>query len=290
MLSQTTKETKVPHRSLRPSTGQTTATPAGDSVGAQPARPRRGRVLLVEDEQDLVSSLSYSLHAAGYQVASALDGTTALRLATEQPPDIVLLDLMLPDISGLEICRRIRASRQPQPIVIMVTARGEEADRVVGFEEGADDYLVKPFSVRELVLRMEARQRALLDESASQSAAHNMGQIAIGCLEVDSDSHQVFVRGNEVHVSALEMRLLLHLLEVPGKVRYRRQLLTEVWGYHPEVSSRTLDTHVKRLRQKLAEAGSYIHTVRGVGYRIVAQPAPTGARPSAGTDRDQPAR
>jgi two-component system phosphate regulon response regulator PhoB len=248
-------------------------------------------VLLVEDEEDLVSSLSYSLQAAGYQVSSAVDGTTALRLATEQSPDIVLLDLMLPDISGLDVCRRIRANSQShQPIVIMVTARGEEVDRVVGFEVGADDYLVKPFSVRELLLRMEARQRALPDENDFGSAAPSKGRITIGNLDVDADSHQVFVGGNEIHVSALEMRLLMHLLEVPGKVHYRRELLTEVWGYHPEVSSRTLDTHVKRLRKKLAEAGSYIHTVRGVGYRIVAQSAPKGSRPSAGTDHDQPAR
>jgi two-component system phosphate regulon response regulator PhoB len=228
----------------------------------------------VEDEVDLVTSLSYSLKAAGYEVCSALDGTAALRLATAQPPDIVLLDLMLPDISGLEVCRRIRASSQtPQPIVIMVTARGEEVDRVVGFEVGADDYLVKPFSVRELLLRMEARQRALPDENSSPLSTPSKPRITIGNLEIDSDSHQVFVNGNEVHVSALEMHLLLHLLAVPGKVRYRRELLTEVWGYHPEVSSRTLDTHVKRLRQKLGDVGAYLHTVRGVGYRIAAQPA-----------------
>jgi two-component system phosphate regulon response regulator PhoB len=238
----------------------------------------------VEDEADLATSLSYNLEAAGYQVSSAMDGTAALRLATAQPPDIVLLDLMLPDISGLEVCRRIRASGQtPQPIVIMVTARGEEVDRVVGFEVGADDYLVKPFSVRELLLRMEARQRAqsVADEHehvGTAGAAPGKARITIGNLEVDSDSHQVFVNGSEVHVSALEMRLLLHLLAVPGKVRYRRELLTEVWGYHPEVSSRTLDTHVKRLRQKLGEVGAYIHTVRGVGYRIVAQSATSEPR------------
>ena len=128
--------------------------------GAETARRCKGRVLLVEDEADLVTSLSYSLEAAGYEVQSALDGTTALRLAAARPPEIVLLDLMLPDMSGLEVCRRIRASGQtPQPIVIMVTARGEEVDRVVGFEVGADDYLVKPFSVRELLLRMEHRAR-----------------------------------------------------------------------------------------------------------------------------------
>jgi two-component system phosphate regulon response regulator PhoB len=137
---------------------------------------------------------------------------------------------------------------------------------------------------------MEARQRALPDENDSASAAPSKGRITIGRLDVDADCHQVFVGGNEIHVSALEMRLLMHLLEVPGKVRYRRELLTEVWGYHPEVSSRTLDTHVKRLRQKLADAGGYIHTVRGVGYRIVAQAVAKGGRPSAGTDHDQPAR
>jgi two-component system phosphate regulon response regulator PhoB len=279
VLSQTRKATELPG-ALTPKTPTGRgAEPAGSprATGAETAPQRKGRVLLVEDEEDLVKSLSYSLEAAGYQVCSALDGTTALQLATAQPPDIVLLDLMLPDISGLEVCRRIRGGGQlPQPIVIMVTARGEEVDRVVGFEVGADDYLVKPFSVRELLLRMEARQRALPDEHDATPAtgcAPGKGRITVGNLEVDPDSHQVFINGDEIHVSALEMRLLLHLLAQPGKIRYRRELLTEVWGYHPEVSSRTLDTHVKRLRQKLAEAGAHIHTVRGVGYRIVAQAA-----------------
>ena len=276
MLFRTTKETEET-RSLmtRTPTGHgAQPTRAPQPLSAETARRCKARVLLVEDEADLATSLSYNLEADGYQVSSAMDGTAALRLATAQPPDIVLLDLMLPDISGLEVCRRIRASGQtPQPIVIMVTARGEEVDRVVGFEVGADDYLVKPFSVRELLLRMEARQRALPDGHSSPLSAPGKPRITIGNLEIDSDSHQVFVNGNEVHVSALEMRLLLHLLAVPGKVRYRRELLTEVWGYHPEVSSRTLDTHVKRLRQKLGDVGAYLHTVRGVGYRIAAQPA-----------------
>ena len=235
MLSPTTKETEEPRRlTPRTPTGQgISADPASRPPvpGAETARRRKGRVLLVEDEADLVSSLSYSLEAAGYQVRSALDGTAALQLAAAQPPDIVLLDLMLPDMSGLEVCRRIRASGQmPQPIVIMVTARGEEVDRVVGFEVGADDYLVKPFSVRELLLRMEARQRAqsMLDEqehgvTLAAGIAPGKGRIALGNLEVDPDSHQVFVDGSEVHVSALEMRLLLNLLAVPGKVRYPRK-------------------------------------------------------------------
>jgi two-component system phosphate regulon response regulator PhoB len=288
VLSQTTKETEQPHSLMARTPTGTGAEPASGAraPGADTARRRKGRVLLVEDEIDLVTSLSYSLEAAGYQVQSALDGTTALQLAAGQPPDIVLLDLMLPDISGLEVCRRIRASSQThQPIVIMVTARGEEVDRVVGFEVGADDYLVKPFSVRELLLRMEARQRAQPvpeehehDAAPAAGAGPGKARIILGNLEVDRDSHQVFVSGNEVHVSALEMRLLLHLLAVPGKVRYRRELLTEVWGYHPEVSSRTLDTHVKRLRQKLADAGAYIHTVRGVGYRIFERPAASEPR------------
>jgi len=294
--TETTHETDPPASLTAQNPARMGAVPASPQPpGGETARRHKGRVLLVEDEADLVSSLSYSLEAAGYQVQSALDGTTALKLAAARLPDIVLLDLMLPDISGLEVCRRIRASGQmPQPIVIMVTARGEELDRVVGFEVGADDYLVKPFSVRELLLRMEARRRA---QSAPEepeaprepaaapaaSASPGKGRIALGDLAVDPDSHQVFVCGNEVHVSALEMRLLLHLLAVPGKVRYRRELLTEVWGYHPEVSSRTLDTHVKRLRQKLADAGAYIHTVRGVGYRIV-------AKPSVSDQRKRPAR
>ena len=235
MLFPTTKETESPHGLMPPTTtsqGATTQPASGPHApGEQTTHRHKGRVLLVEDEEDLVTSLSYSLQAAGYQMSSALDGATALRLATAQPPDIVLLDIMLPDMSGLEVCRRIRASgHTPRPIVIMVTARGEEVDRVVGFEVGADDYLVKPFSVRELLLRMEARQRAQCapDEHITPpaaSSAANQGRITVGNLEVDPDSHQVFVNDIEIHVSALEMRLLLHLLEMPGRVRYRRQLL-----------------------------------------------------------------
>ena len=257
MLSQTTRETDAKLAS------------DAHNHGVKTARSRKARVLLVEDEEDLVSSLSYSLHAAGYQVSSALDGTTALRLATEQSPDIVLLDLMLPDISGLDVCRRIRASSQShQPIVIMVTARGEEVDRVVGFEVGADDYLVKPFSVREVLLRVQA----VLRRASSSGEADTGEPVIFGRLRIDYTAHRTWVDDQEVSLTALEMRLLWTLYQRRGRVQSRGTLLDDVWDADPENNTRTVDTHVKRLREKLGAAGDYVETVRGVGYRFAAEP------------------
>jgi two-component system phosphate regulon response regulator PhoB len=186
-------------------------------------------------------------------------------------PDLVLLDVMLPDISGLDICRRIHQMQAAQrAIVVILSARVEESDRVAGFEAGADDYVVKPFNVRELVLRIEARlkTRDALFESDEQKRAVKSEFLKVGVLTVDEMAHRVFVGGQEVHVSVMEMRLILHLLQAPGRMCTRRKLLTDVWGYHPEVSSRTVDTHIKRLRDKLGEAADLLQTVRGIGFRL----------------------
>jgi two-component system phosphate regulon response regulator PhoB len=235
------------------------------------------RVLVIEDEADLRSLLSYNLEAWGYEVRAVESGRGGLRAFDEFTPDLVLLDLMLPDMSGIEVCRRIRAKPQTTaPIVVMLTARGDEIDRVAGFEVGADDYLVKPFSVRELMLRMSARLKARgADAPRSEEAAPPVAgdrrerrRFVLGPLEVDPDGYHVYVEGREVHVSALEMRLLIHLFESQGYVRSRKDLLTEVWGYQPDVNSRTVDAHVKRLRDKLGRAGRLIETVRGLGYRL----------------------
>jgi two-component system phosphate regulon response regulator PhoB len=230
------------------------------------------RVLVIEDEPDLRELLTYNLEAAGFRVQATERGLDGLAAVQGFAPDIILLDLMLPDIPGTEVCRRIRAGEPAtqQPAIMMLTAKGDEIDRVVGFELGADDYVVKPFSVRELVLRvnaiLRARGRPPLPERATAPSTRR--RYIVGPLEVDVDGYHVFVEGDEVHVSAMEMRLLVYLIEHRGRVRSREDLLEDVWGYKPGVSTRTVDTHVKRLRDKLGAAGSLVETVRGTGYRL----------------------
>jgi two-component system, OmpR family, phosphate regulon response regulator PhoB len=235
------------------------------------------RVLVVEDEPDLRELLTYNLEAAGFTVHAADKGLDGLAETASFVPDVILLDLMLPDIPGTEVCRRIRAADRsvPQPAIVMLTAKGDEIDRVVGFELGADDYVVKPFSVRELVLRVSAilrsRGRPGPSETNGASAPAARRRYVVGPLEVDVDGYHVFVSGDEVHMSAMEMRLLIYLVEHRGRVRSREDLLEDVWGYKPGVSTRTVDTHVKRLRDKLGDAGSLVETVRGMGYRLSAE-------------------
>jgi two-component system phosphate regulon response regulator PhoB len=241
-------------------------------------RGNAARVVVIEDETDLRNLLCYNLQAWGYEAKGVETGEKGLAQVVQFRPELVLLDVMLPDLSGIEVCRRIRAlSEVPQPVVVMLTARGDEMDRVVGFEVGADDYMVKPFSVRELMLRMSARLKARGAEAqpaskpAKAAAPPARRRLVAGSLEVDPDGHHVHVGGEEVPVSALEMRILVYLFEARGIVRTRHDLLTQVWGYQPDVNSRTVDTHVKRLRQKLGAAGALIETVRGLGYRLTDQ-------------------
>jgi len=240
-------------------------------------RGNAARVVVIEDEADLRNLLCYNLQAWGYEARAAETGEKGLKQVIDFHPALVLLDVMLPDVSGIEVCRRIRGLADiPQPVVVMLTARGEEMDRVVGFEVGADDYMVKPFSVRELMLRMSARLKARASTpppppKAEKPAVPTRRRLVAGSLEVDPDGHHVYVAGGEVAVSALEMRILVYLFDARGIVRTRHDLLTQVWGYQPEVNSRTVDTHVKRLRQKLGDAGALIETVRGLGYRLTDQ-------------------
>jgi two-component system phosphate regulon response regulator PhoB len=254
------------------------------------ASSERERVLVVEDESDLSSSLAYALRANGYEVQVADRGELALRALDTFQPDLVLLDIMLPDMSGLEICRKVRSSADNhQPAVVILSARVQEIDRVVGFEVGADDYVVKPFSVRELMLRIEARLRmrkAAMQPPASAPAEMPEASLTLRNLRVEEAAHRVFVDDSEVHVSALEMRVLLYLFKSPGRMRKRRELLTEVWGYHPEVASRTVDTHIKRLRDKLGAASDLLQTVRGVGFRL-ADPRESGAGQEDGTSDEE---
>ena len=220
-------------------------------------------VLIVEDDPDLAATLCYNFERAGYSTRVAHRGCDALRLAQQTPlPALVLLDVMLPDISGTEICRRLRADAKTSTLrIIMLTAKGEEIDRVVGFELGADDYVVKPFSVRELLLRA----RAILRRGPEPV---DEGQVKIfGRLRLDEVAHKVWVDDEEVILTVLEFRLLVTFLSRRGRVQTRDVLLNDVWGMSADLTTRTVDTHVKRLRQKIGAAGNYIETLRGVGYR-----------------------
>jgi two-component system phosphate regulon response regulator PhoB len=224
-------------------------------------------VLVVDDERDLVRTLEYNLEKAGFATRSAETGAEALERAFETPvPDLILLDLMLPDMPGTDVCKRLRADRRTAGIaIVMLTAKDEEIDRVVGFEVGADDYVVKPFSVRELLLRVRAVLRRSQAPTAPESAE---GIVTFGRLRIDAGAHRVWVDEEEVMLTALELRLVSLLLQRKGRVQSRGQLLDDVWGIQAELTTRTVDTHVKRLRQKLGAAGTYVETVRGVGYRF----------------------
>lgn len=219
-------------------------------------------ILIVDDEADLASLVEFNLKQAGLETAVALTGEQALALASRSKPDLVLLDLMLPDISGRDVCRRLRANPQTRDVpIVMLTARGEEADRVQGFEVGADDYVTKPFSPRELVLRVKAILRRA-------GAGTTQERVVLGPLELDLGAHRAYVGGDEVELTALEFKLLHHLMSRPGRVQTREQLLSDVWGISSPLETRTVDTHVMRLREKLGEARDFVETVRGVGYRM----------------------
>ncbi len=224
-----------------------------------------GLILIVEDERDLATTLEYNLEREGFQTRVAHGGEEAIALALKPPhPDLVLLDLMLPDMPGTEVCRRLRSLPELRHVpVVMATAKGEEIDRVVGFEVGADDYVPKPFSVRELALRIRAVLRR------TRTVEPELGKdLAFGDLRVDPEAHQVWLGEDEVVLTALEFKLLTTLLSRKGRVQSRKQLLDDVWGIQADVSTRTVDTHVKRLRHKLGDAGEFIETLRGVGYRF----------------------
>jgi two-component system phosphate regulon response regulator PhoB len=227
-------------------------------------------IIVIEDEADLQRLLEYNLKQAGYTVSVAGRGQEGLRLAQQLKPDLVLLDLMLPDVSGTEVCRTLKSQPETKAIpVVMVTARGEEIDRVVGFEIGADDYVVKPFSVRELLLRISAILRRQHSEPTTSESAQF---VDFGRLRIDRGAHRVWVDAQEVELTALEFRLLVTLYDRRNRVQTRTSLLDDVWGIQADITTRTVDTHVKRLREKLEAARDYVETVRGVGYRFVASP------------------
>ena len=223
-------------------------------------------VLIVEDEPDIRKTIDYNLSKESFKVVQAESITEGEKALAENKVDVIILDLMLPDGSGLTLCRDIKSDAKTKHIpVIILTAKTEEVDRVVGFELGADDYVTKPFSVRELILRVKAILKRSVD---SPQQENDISDIEAGDLRLNLDAHQVFVRDEEIALTALEFRLLKHLLDRRGRVQTRDQLLEEVWGYSSDVTTRTVDTHIKRLREKLLGAGDCIQTIRGVGYRF----------------------
>jgi two-component system phosphate regulon response regulator PhoB len=221
------------------------------------------RILVVEDEPDLLALVRINLEQGGFEVETAENGNDALAALRRAPPDLMILDLMLPDVPGTEICRRVRGSAEHSELpVIMLTAKADEVDRVVGLELGADDYVTKPFSPRELTLRVRAVLRR------QQPAPTPARVIEHGTLSLDPERHRCFVDGEEVGLTAKEFSLLQCLMRRPGRVMTRDRLLDDVWGSDITVTTRTIDTHLKRLREKLGRAGDLIETVRGVGYRF----------------------
>ncbi len=227
-------------------------------------------ILIVEDEQDLNNLVRRHLEDEGHQVLQAFDGQTAVRDSVQSHPDLIILDWMLPGLDGLEVCRRVR--RESIAPILMLTARSEEIDRVLGLEVGADDYLTKPFSIRELLARVHALLRRVeLDQTAGQPGETASPVIKAGPLQVDPSAHVVTVAGRPVELAPKEFDLLELLVRHPGRAVSRDYLVEKVWGYDANGSDRTVDTHVLRLRKKLGPVGDRIETVWGLGYRFAGE-------------------
>ncbi len=223
-----------------------------------------GPILIVEDEKDIHDLVKYHLKQAGFSVSSDFTGGSVLEQARKERPRLIILDLMLPEMGGKDICRALKSDPVTRSIpVLMLTARAEEMDRIIGFELGADDYVTKPFSPRELVLRVKSILRKRESDSESGKV------IQFGDLRIDIERHQVWVRKKSVQLTSIEFKLLVALASSRGRVKSREKLLDQVWGYTYEGYARTVDTHILRLREKLGNAGEYIETLRGVGYRFI---------------------
>ena len=222
-------------------------------------------ILVIEDDEDILHLLTFNLETAGYMVVPCSDGFDGLNLAKAKSPHLIILDIMLPGLDGFEVCKELKRNKETSSIpVVMLTARGEEVDRIVGLELGADDYVVKPFSPRELLLRV----KGILKRSQTAGAELERQHWQRDGLAVDSEAHKVTVDGEEVELTATEFKLLTELISRHGRVLTRDQLLNRVWGYEFEGYARTVDTHIRRLRQKLGPYAIYVETVRGVGYRF----------------------
>ena len=227
------------------------------------------QVLIIEDEPDIRKTIDYNLTKESFKVVQAGSIEEGEKALASNQIDVIILDLMLPDGSGLTLCRDIKSDDKTKHIpIIILTAKTEEVDRVVGFELGADDYVTKPFSVRELILRVKAILKRGPTSSNSEDDEYSFGE-----LTLNFEAHQAYINGNEISLTALEFRLLKHLIDRKGRVQTRDQLLEDVWGYSSDVTTRTVDTHIKRLREKLGSVGNHIQTIRGVGYRFSRDPA-----------------
>lgn len=223
------------------------------------------KILLIEDEPDITEVLQYNLEKEGFEVEFAPRGDAGLEAIRKHNPDLLLLDLMLPGVDGLELTRILKRDPQTRHLpIVMLTAKSEELDRIVGLELGADDYIPKPFSPREVVLRVKAVLRRHQQKENGEAGE----RLESGAVTLDIAGHQLFVRGKEIPLTATEFRLLRLLLERAGRVQTRGQLLTDVWGYAEDIDSRTVDTHIRRLRRKLGPEADRIETVIGVGYRL----------------------
>lgn len=227
------------------------------------------KILVVEDEPDILGVVGYNLTQAGFEVDTAEDGETGLKKATGDVPDLVILDLMLPGIDGFEVCRVLKQTEATKEVpVLMLTAKAEEVDRIVGLELGADDYVVKPFSPRELILRVKAILRRATAPRKEPDDEDGHGVIEAGPLRIDPAAYRAVLRGQPLQLTATEFRLLLVLAQRRGRVQSRRELLDVVWKYEYQGYARTVDTHVRRLREKLRQDSDLVETVRGIGYRF----------------------
>ena len=226
------------------------------------------KILIIEDEPDIRKTLEYNISREGYKVVCASSLSKGKEQINSSDFSLILLDLMLPDGSGLDLCREIKSDKDKSstPIIIL-TAKDDEVDKVVGFELGADDYVTKPFSVRELILRIKAVLKRGAEKKETLEVQRQFGE-----LTMDIDSHEVFVNNEQIILTALEFRLLRQLVDRRGRVQSIDQLLSDVWGYSAEVNTRTVDTHIKRLREKLGTIGKYVQTIRGVGYKFSRTP------------------
>ena len=223
------------------------------------------KILVVEDEPDILEMVRYNLDQAGLDVETTEDAEHALQSVQEVLPDLIILDLMLPGIDGLDMCRQLKQDARTRHIpILMLTARKEEVDRIVGLELGADDYVVKPFSPRELVLRAQA----ILRRSQGSLQPATDARLHTGPISIDKAAHQALLNGDPLELTGTEFKLLITLIKRRGRVQTRDDLLDTVWGYEYSGYGRTVDTHIRRLREKLGEASEWIETVRGVGYRF----------------------
>ncbi len=222
------------------------------------------KILIIDDEPDVGDLVAYHLRAKGYQTETVTNPNVGIGTARSFLPDLVILDIMMPDLNGIQICRILRADPKLKQIpIIFLTARAEEPDRIAGFENGCDDYVCKPFSIKELTLRIESILRR-----ASEETAQGARRLQVGAIILDAERHEVSVHGRPIELTATEFKLLRLLMERRGRVQTREHLLINVWNYETEIETRTVDTHIRRVREKLGTEADWIETIRGVGYRM----------------------